>query len=40
MLKNVVWRWEHGSNGRAPVLQAQGPEFKLYYHKKVKKKVV
>jgi hypothetical protein len=26
--------WKHGSSGRTPASQAQGPEFKPQYHQK------
>jgi hypothetical protein len=28
--------WRQGSIGRVPVLQVQGPEFKLHFHQKRK----
>jgi hypothetical protein len=30
--------WKHGSSGRVPAKQEQGPEFKLQYHQKKKKR--
>jgi hypothetical protein len=30
----------HGLSGRAPVLQAQNPEFKPHYHQKTKQKIL
>jgi hypothetical protein len=32
--------WEHGSSGKAPAYQAQGPEFKHQYCKKKKKSFI
>jgi hypothetical protein len=30
--RKTTWGWWHGSNGRAPAYQVQGPEFKPLTH--------